>query len=160
MVYIDPETEKSRLAIENWGPPGWTFLHAITFSYPENPTQEEKKKYFAFFDAVAGVLPCKLCAKHFADAFAKNTQGPYSRIFNNKYNLSKWLVDVHNDVNRTNNKPIVSYEWAAYKYRTPGYERSYTKELPYIIIVVVCLLFVCSQMLSRAICSNSKSNFK
>ena len=31
-----------------WGPPAWTFLHTITFNYPENPTNREKHNYFNF----------------------------------------------------------------------------------------------------------------
>ena len=26
-----------------WGPPGWLFLHTLTFNYPNNPTKEEKE---------------------------------------------------------------------------------------------------------------------
>ena len=32
-----------------WGPPGWLFLHTITFNYPTNPTEEDKKYYKNFF---------------------------------------------------------------------------------------------------------------
>ena len=56
MVYIDSETEKSRLAIVNWGPPGWIFLHAISFSYPENPTQEERGHHNHTEAEVSGLL--------------------------------------------------------------------------------------------------------
>ena len=31
-----------------WGPAAWTFLHTITFNYPDNPTNQDKQYYFNF----------------------------------------------------------------------------------------------------------------
>ena len=29
-----------------WGPPLWHFLHTMSFNYPTNPTEKEKKKLY------------------------------------------------------------------------------------------------------------------
>ena len=50
-----------------WGPSAWTFLHTITFNYPENPNNQDKQNYFNFFNSLKHVLPCKKCKKHYSD---------------------------------------------------------------------------------------------
>ena len=32
-----------------WGPSMWHTLHTISFNYPVNPTEEDKKNYKIFF---------------------------------------------------------------------------------------------------------------
>ena len=32
-----------------WGRSTWTYLHTLTFNYPEKPTQDDKLKYYNFF---------------------------------------------------------------------------------------------------------------
>ena len=50
-----------------WGPPLWHALHAITFNYPVNPSEEQKKEYFNFFNSLGGVLPCKYCRDNYKE---------------------------------------------------------------------------------------------
>ena len=38
-----------------WGSQAWTFLHAITYVYPENPTDTDKKSYYDFFIKVCSI---------------------------------------------------------------------------------------------------------
>ena len=35
-----------------WGPSAWIFLHTITLQYPEKPTDDDKKKYYVFFNSL------------------------------------------------------------------------------------------------------------
>ena len=44
-----------------WGPPMWHYLHTMSFNYPVNPTQEDKKHYRDFVLDLRYVLPCKYC---------------------------------------------------------------------------------------------------
>ena len=44
-----------------WGPAMWHYLHAMSFNYPVNPTQENKKHYRDFIYNLRNVLPCKYC---------------------------------------------------------------------------------------------------
>ena len=94
------------LSIEVWGPCAWKFLHAITFTYPLQPSQEEIENYKDFFMSVGHVLPCKQCGSHFLEEIRRmNTK----QVFQNKDTLSSWLVDVHNKVNERNGKRIVPH---------------------------------------------------
>ena len=90
-----------------WGPPGWTFLHSITFAYPNNPTNVDKKKFAHFFNSLAPVLPCATCSSNYKQNLIND---PVENHLNNKKSLIKWLINVHNKVNIDNNKPTLSYK--------------------------------------------------
>ena len=96
----------------NWGPPGWKFLHAVTFGYPTFPSTRTKKRYQAFFKMLAFVLPCPSCRREFA-------REPVTiEHFRNRDTLSRWLVKVHNRVNERLGKPKVSYAVVRRRYLT------------------------------------------
>ena len=42
-----------------WGPPLWFTLHTISFNYPVNPTEEDKRRYYKYFKYLGKVLPCR-----------------------------------------------------------------------------------------------------
>jgi len=44
-----------------WGPSMWHFLHTMSFNYPGEPTDEQKKHYMDFILNLRNVLPCKYC---------------------------------------------------------------------------------------------------
>ena len=54
-----------------WGPAIWHFLHIISFNYPVNPTQEDKKHYRDFILSLQFVLPCKYCRTNLDKNFKK-----------------------------------------------------------------------------------------
>ena len=132
----------SKMSIQNWGPSGWNFLHAITFKYPETPSYSDRSRVYNFFNSVGYVLPCPQCSYHFVEEM--NKHNPTSSIFNNKSTLSKWLVDVHNQVNRRNDKPIMSYDMVKAEYSL-SQAPPVLNELsgPYIVanVLVVFILF-------------------
>ena len=88
-----------------WGPHGWIFLHSITLNYPENPTKHDKIKVMEFFNNLGDMLPCDKCSKHFKENIKKY---PISQHFHSRESLVKWLIDIHNEVNKSNNKRIYS----------------------------------------------------
>ena len=89
-----------------WGPGAWLFLHSITLNYPDKPTLEQKKIYNDFFHLLGNVLPCSKCQRNYKSHI---NNSPISFNLKNKESLSKWLVNIHNQVNKINNKPIISY---------------------------------------------------
>ncbi len=90
-----------------WGPPAWTFLHSITFAYPNNPTDVNKKNYAQFFNSLAPVLPCATCSYNYRQNLIDD---PVENHLSNKKSLIKWLINVHNKVNIDNNKPTLNYQ--------------------------------------------------
>lgn len=96
-----------------WGPSAWRFLHAITFAFPDNPSESEKEAAVALFESLRHLIPCGECCGHYCSELARDPVQPhvYSRS-----SLSKWLVALHNKVNARLGKPAYAYEDAAREY--------------------------------------------
>jgi hypothetical protein len=93
-----------------WGPHGWQFLHYVSLGYPVNPTEEDKNNYRNFFISIKNILPCLLCSKHYEENYARM---PLTNdILSNKELLVRWVIDIHNVVNESKNKPILAYDEA------------------------------------------------
>ena len=93
-----------------WGPHAWKFLHYVSLGYSENPTNEEKQKYKLFFMLLKDVLPCSTCRKHYSDNL--DILPLTDDNLSSRDNLVKWVIDLHNIVNKMKNKPIISYDQA------------------------------------------------
>ena len=88
-----------------WGPSAWLFLHAVTFQYPEEPTMVDKKNYKQFFNSLQNILPCPKCREHYQENIKE-----IPIQLNSRDELIQWLINIHNNVNKSNNKDILSYE--------------------------------------------------
>jgi hypothetical protein len=95
---------------ELWGSEGWHFIHFICLNYPEQPTETDKNKYKQFFELLPVVMPCPPCGYHFEQNLIK-----YPIRTDSKKELFEWSVDMHNEVNAINDKPILSYQQAYYE---------------------------------------------
>lgn len=91
-----------------WGPQGWHFIHATAMTFPPNPTDADKQNYQAFFNSLEKILPCELCRENFKQKIAKMPP-PYT----NGKEMFEWSVDIHNQVNKENTQPELTYEQAA-----------------------------------------------
>lgn len=91
---------------EIWGPHLWFILHLISFEYPENPTEYDKRVYYDFYTSLKDVIPCEMCKKHYRDHIHQHPIGPH---LDKKDTLIKWVIDVHNFVNKSLGKPILTY---------------------------------------------------
>ena len=74
----------------------WTTSHAEVEQFPDNPTDLDKESIRAYFQGKARFTPCRLCGAHFYQIMQKN---PIT--CNSKEELKKWLIDAHNEVNKT-----------------------------------------------------------
>lgn len=122
-----------------WGPKGWFFLHSIALTYPPNPTDEDKKNYKVFFETLGGVLPCLDCQNHYKKNIKKL---PIDDNLENNKKLNRWLVEIHNEVNKSTGKPLVNYNEYIENYKKI-YENK-TNYLYYIIIIlfIIILFFI------------------
>ena len=80
-----------------WGPAFWFIIHTIAFNYPENPTFNDKRHTFEFFQNLQYVLPCQKCRKHYMKYFHDH---PLTPFLDNKSTLVSWTVQLHNHVNK------------------------------------------------------------
>lgn len=95
---------------EIWGPFAWIFLHSITLDYPDEPTVEDKKNIRDFFTLAGKVLPCDICRGHYQENLKKHPLT--EQVLSSRFDLVKWLVDLHNEVNKATKKKVLSYKEA------------------------------------------------
>lgn len=80
-----------------WGKHAWIFLHSITFAYPDNPSEEDKRNYKNYFESLQNVLPCDVCKINYKNNIKKI---PITEYLDSKTELISWLVKIHNEVNK------------------------------------------------------------
>ena len=98
-----------------WGPSMWHTLHTISFNYPVNPSKEQKENYYDFFMSLRHILPCKYCRLN----YVKNLKAvPLKQsTMNSRENLSKWLYELHEEINRMlDKKSGLTYEDVKLRY--------------------------------------------
>lgn len=81
-----------------WGPPMWHILHTISFNYPINPTEEDKKHYYKYYKNLKYVLPCRYCRENF-DKNLKNNKLTKATMANRE-TLSRWVYELHETINK------------------------------------------------------------
>jgi len=128
---------------EFWGPSGWKFLHSVTFQYPIKPTVNDKAHYKEFFNSLKHTLPCEKCAYHYTAHLRKF---PIDSALETREKLVRWLINVHNEVNKSLGKREYFYEEVIdiYKDEMDGVlgRVSITNTLLLIIILVFLYLLI------------------
>ena len=120
-----------------WGPPAWTFLHTVTYNYPENPTEDDKRNFYNFFDSLQHVLPCEKCKGHYKQNIQKYD---LNNSLGSRQDLVKWLIDLHNDINKDNGKPVWSYSEVYNKYQDMYKSGSNMNKV--LIFVILCIVLI------------------
>tara|TARA_B110000285_G_scaffold56645_1_gene64408 strand:- start:499 stop:879 length:381 start_codon:yes stop_codon:yes gene_type:complete len=120
-----------------WGPSGWYFLHSLTYSYPDNPSQQEKEAAIHFFNSLSALLPCTVCKVNYDKHFEKHN---VENFVSSRNDLVKWLINIHNLVNMDNGKPMVSYE-SVLKSVPPRYSSIRTNAWYVFGLLILLILF-------------------
>jgi len=92
-----------------WGPMLWSYLHTMSFNYPTEPTNENKKHYRSFILNLKNVLPCKFCRLNLTKNFKEL---PLTMDdMKNRETFSRYVYNLHELVNKMLNKSSgLSYE--------------------------------------------------
>lgn len=80
-----------------WGPPMWLFLHTMSFNYPANPSDKDKKHYKNFVLSLRYILPCKYCRMNLTNNLKAHpiTDGDMK----DRESFSKYIYNLHEIVN-------------------------------------------------------------
>ena len=110
-----------------WGPPLWIFMHNLTLAYPENPTEDDMDNLYNFFNTIQTVLPCEKCRINFKYHLERT---PLSdEILADRVSVIKWLFNIHNEVNISTNKPVMSYDDFITQYTINSKEKNISKNI-------------------------------
>ncbi|CXH86097.1 FAD-linked sulfhydryl oxidase ERV1, putative [Plasmodium berghei] len=83
------------------GRAAWMILHTISANYPNNPTENEKKKHLNFFYSFSNLYPCHICKLDLLDILKK-----YKLTCANKIEFSTFIFNLHNMINEEIGKDI------------------------------------------------------
>jgi hypothetical protein len=80
-----------------WGPMIWSYLHCMSFNYPNCPTAQDKKKYREFILQLQYVLPCGKCRKNLKKNLKKL---PITMaVMESRNTFSRYVYELHEVVN-------------------------------------------------------------
>jgi hypothetical protein len=108
-------------AVASWGPAAWTYLHTVSMTWPDHPSDEDRITMARFLYAFTDVIPCHSCRVDFRSVLLRHL-GPTpaaaatSVHLRDRRSLSRFIVDAHNYVNVKLDKPTVSYAQAVRAY--------------------------------------------
>tara|TARA_B100002019_G_C20873557_1_gene405177 strand:+ start:148 stop:582 length:435 start_codon:yes stop_codon:yes gene_type:complete len=130
-----------------WGPHYWFFLHSIGFTYPELPTDGEKKKYYNLITSLPTFIPNNGVASNFQNLI---DDYPASSYLNSKESFLKWIHFIHNKINKQIGKEEISYiEFInnynnAYKPKDIKYKEKIREREKYVFLFFTTLLIAYS----------------
>lgn len=81
-----------------WGPGMWHYLHTMSFNYPVQPSQEEKRHYRDFILNLRFTLPCGKCRVNLTNNFKCLPLKMES--MKNRETFSKYVFRLHELVNK------------------------------------------------------------
>jgi hypothetical protein len=105
-----------------WGPFYWFVLHTIALTYPMNPNETIKKKYYDFIHNIPLFLPISTIGNQFSSVLDKYPVAPY---LDSQPSFVKWMHFIHNKINTSLGLPELTTEEAMVKY----YEHYKPKEV-------------------------------
>ena len=132
---------------EIWGPQYWFVLYTIALSYPENPNEVTKKKYYDFIQNLPLFIPITDIGNNFSIFLDKYPVTPY---LDSKESFVKWVHFIHNKINIYLGKPEINYYTAMknyydkYNLKTIKKKNEFLNKNKFIFIsVIIILLIIC-----------------
>ena len=98
---------------EIWGPHYWFVLHTIALSYPKNPNDTTKKKYYDLIHNFPLFIPIESIGNQFSTLIDKYPVTPY---LDSRPSFIRWIHFIHNKINVIIGKPTINFDEAMTKY--------------------------------------------
>jgi FAD-linked sulfhydryl oxidase len=96
-----------------WGPHYWFFLHTVAHSYPDNPNEVTKRKYYDLIQNMPLFIPIAEMGNKFSNMLDKYPVTPY---LDNKHSFIRWIHFIHNKFNHLLGKEEYSLQMGLDKY--------------------------------------------
>lgn len=123
---------KLKMEPEDWGKYFWFTGHAVSFYFPEDPTEEEQQAAKSFYLSWAYLLPCDTCCEEYSKLIYENEiddhlSGPDA--------LSRWFFNIHEKVNmRLGKSSNLTYEEVKNNYMLENQTQEIFETIPAPII--------------------------
>jgi hypothetical protein len=88
-----------------WGNSIWYFIHYTALHQPRNIPRDTAFAYKQMITSLSFLLPCKMCRDHLKEHLQ---DFPIDRYLDTNEKLFEWTVELHNRVNTSLYKPIMS----------------------------------------------------
>lgn len=128
-----------------WGPLYWNFLYTIAISYPNNPNEIIKRKYY---DLIMN-FPIFIPNENFGNIFSKFLDSyPPQSYLSSKESFIKWVWFIHNKINLFLGKKEITYYEAMdafyenYKSKNVKKKEEIKNKHKYIFTSVIILLII------------------
>lgn len=82
----------------------WNFLHTVAFNIDNIPHIK------LLLESLTNLIPCEKCRNKYIDFMQKNSIEEY--FHRPPYGFFRWTVELHNEVNNSMHKPLMSFEEA------------------------------------------------
>lgn len=127
-----------------FGPHFWFTLHSVSFFYPEYPTDTDMRIHKEFYESFVHVIPCEDCKEHYRVLLSRY---PIDGHLESRNQLTRWVVFIHNQVNKRLGKREVDYQTVVENYRnayaySPTHISKQTRGYMTLGVVSV-ILFIC-----------------
>jgi hypothetical protein len=133
-----------------WGPHYWFVLHTIAISYPLNPNDVTKKKYYDFIQNLPLFLPIEDIGNSFSKFIDKYPVTPY---LDSRESFIKWMHFIHNKINVALKLPEMTMDEAMvayYKNYKPvavkNLEEQKRREKIIFFSIIIAMIIVCAAL--------------
>tara|TARA_B100000767_G_C19763821_1_gene536466 strand:+ start:951 stop:1382 length:432 start_codon:yes stop_codon:yes gene_type:complete len=96
-----------------WGPHFWFVIHTIALTYPNNPNEVIRKKYYDLIQNLPLFLPVEEIGNTFSQYLDKYPVTPY---LESRTSFVKWTHFIHNKINVSLGKEELTMEGAMSAY--------------------------------------------
>ena len=124
-----------------WGPHAWFTLHSISMALPNKVPKETQKDILDFMRSFGGLIPCNTCKVNYKRHISEELP-PLKDNVQTRELFAKWLIDLHNAVNRETGKPEMSYEAVVEKYDKIYNKKEETSSLNNGIVLIGVILII------------------
>lgn len=131
-----------------WGPHYWFVLHTIAISYPLNPNDVTKKKYYDFIQNLPLFIPIEDIGNSFSKFIDKYPVTPY---LDSRESFIKWMHFIHNKINVALKNPEISMDEAMVSYyknykpkSVKNLEEKKRREKIIFFCILITIIIVCA----------------
>ena len=130
---------------EIWGPHYWFFLHTVAHTYPTNPNDVTRRKYYDLFMNLPLFIPNTDIGNKFSEML---DQFPVTPYLANRDSLIRWVHFIHNRYNQRLGKEEVSLHegldryFAQYTPRPLVVSNAFHFKTQYLYLAIIAILLI------------------